>query len=283
MINHLKLKFPVALLWLCAIACNGSTSNKVQDVEDNSNLYSMLPDDTCGHIIRAGIMKAGGLELWQQKKALSYTKVIQEYDSLGNLVHEFSQYHNYQLQPELKMRISWTDSNNNYLIIYDGDSAKKFVNGKPATNIQDHHEAWHTTWGSHYVLFMPFKLADGGVNFIFEGTQKILNKEVLAIKVLYSGKDTSDKKFPWWYYFDPESKSLVAYATPGKNDDFGLTEYAGFENPEGVTLPGKRIGYRADKEKKPLYKTTIYINRDFRFFENSSDSLFSSPALKTNM
>ncbi|MEO5674175.1 MAG: DUF6503 family protein [Chitinophagales bacterium] len=279
--NFIQKNLAVFIL-ISLIACN-STTDKIADKSREDNLYSMLPDDTCGHIIKASIINAGGLESWQQKKALSYTKVIQEFDSAGSLLSEITQYHYFQLQPALKMRISWQDKDTGYLVIYDGDSAKKFVNGMQARNTEDYNDAWHSSWGSHYVLNMPFKLADGGANFIFEGTQNILNKKVLAIKVLYSGKDTSDKRFPWWYYFDPESKSLVAYATPGKNEEFGLTEYAGFENAEGLTLPGKRIGFMADKEKKPLYKTTIYINRDFRFFENASDSLFRSPVLKTNM
>ncbi|MEO6168059.1 MAG: hypothetical protein ABIO98_11130 [Chitinophagales bacterium] len=243
----------------------------------------MLPDDTSGHIIKASIINAGGLEKWQQQKALSYTKVIQEYDSAGNLQSEITQLHMYQLQPKTKIRIEWTDSGKNYLVIYNGDSARKFVNERLASSPDDYDEAWHSTWGSHYVLFMPFKLADGGAKFIFDGTQNVLNKKVLAIKVLYFGKDTSEKKFPWWYYFDVESKELVGYATPGKNDGFGLTEYAAFTSTDGIRLPAKRIGYNADKDKNSIYKTTVYMNRDFKFFNIPSDSLFRFPSLKTNM
>lgn len=282
MINFLQQKFLVVLIMISVIACNSAPDKKVRD-DQNNNLYSLLPDDTCGHIIKASIISAGGLEKWKQMEALSYTKIIQEYDSAGNLQNEITQYHTYQLQPNVKMRIAWSDSGKNYLVIYNGDSARKFVNSKPAATPDDYDDAWHSTWGSHYVLFQPFKLADGGAKFVFEGTQNILNKKVLAIKVLYSGQDTSEKKFPWWYYFDVETKEIAGYATPGKNNEFGLTEYAAFASTDGIKLPAKRIGYHADKDKNPIYKTTVYMNRDFKFFNNPSDSLFRFPSPKTNM
>jgi hypothetical protein len=67
-----------------------------------------LPDDTFGKIIKECIIKSGGLEMWQQKKAISYTKIIHQYDSSGKLDRVVTEYHTYQFSP-YKARMQWRE------------------------------------------------------------------------------------------------------------------------------------------------------------------------------
>ncbi len=139
----------------------------------------------------------------------------------------------------------------------------------------DSHDAYDLIFGSYYTISQPFKLADQGLKHTYEEKQMLLNRSVYSIKVEYPTSDTLNKPFPWWYYFDTNDKTLVAYAIAGKAGRFGLTKFAGFDITDGVRLPSKRVGYMSDNLKNPLYQTTVYINKDVKFFESHSDSIFN--------
>ncbi len=154
------------------------------------------------------------------------------------------------------------------------------MNGQPTHSETDNHNAYDLIFGSYYVLCQPFKLADNGLQYTFEGKQMLLSKSVYSKKVEYPSTDSLAKPYPWWYYFNADDKTLLAYAIAGKGDRFGLTEFAGFETKDGIRLPSKRVVYMADNLKKPLYQTTVYMNNDVRFFESHSDSIFNFSLIK---
>ncbi len=230
-----------AIILTCLNACNQPADETNSKRENDQNIYAMLPDDSSGLIIQESIIKSGGLEAWQQKRAISYTKIIQQYDSVGKLINEKEQFHSYQFQPQFKGRIEWKENNDKYLVIYDGTSAKKFMNGQPTHSETDNHNAYDLIFGSYYVFCQPFKLADNGLQYTFEGKQMLLSKSVYSIKVEYPSTDSLAKPYPWWYYFNADDKTLLAYAIAGKGDRFGLTEFAGFETTDGIRLPSKEL------------------------------------------
>ncbi len=265
----------ILLVSMSLFSCN-STSQK-QETDSQQSLYSMLPEDSAGIIAKECIIKSGGLEKWNNLKAISYTKFIQQYDSLGNLAKEITEYHVYLLQPRWKVKMRWKDNNTDYILLNDGDTARKYVNGILDTSKRAYRQALLKTGGSFYVFGMPYKLADSDSKLTYEGVQKILGMKVYCIRANYSKGDSLAALYPWWYYFDINTKAIVASAINENDGTFDLTEYLSFDTVNGMKLQSKRMISLADKDKNMMYKGNIVTNSDFKTYDSLPDSVFYPP------
>lgn len=270
---------------LIFISCNPVQKNQAisPDAIEQTKQYAMLLNDSCGNIIKECIIRSGGLEKWKNIKVLSYSKFIQQYDTLGNLDKEITEYHIYQLQPKWKVRMQWIDKDNEYILINDGDSSRKYVNGKLDTSKRAYRMAQLKTGGSYYVFGMPFNLTDSKAKLTYEGAEEILGKKVFCIRANYPEGDSLAALYPWRYFFDVNTKDLVACAINEDDGTFDLTEYLAFDTINGIRFQSKRIIYLADKNKKPMYKGNVVTNSDFKFYDTVSDSFFNPPSEKIKM
>ncbi|MEP6514217.1 MAG: hypothetical protein ABJA79_10125 [Parafilimonas sp.] len=269
--NIFKSVVVVILTFLTFAACNPNNPS--------GGSYADLPADSAGTIIKECIEKSGGLDAWQKKNTLSLTKLSQSFDSAGNLKRETVQEQYFQYHPTFKARISWTYQDTNYICIYDGDHAKRYVNLMNVNTEKDMQSAWNTIFGAEYVLCMPYKLADAGAKYEYEGEKELFNKKVYAIKVSYP-KDNKEDTYPWTYFFDVQTKELEGYSNPGNGDQTDVTHYDAFTTIDGIKLPMQRTGYVCDKERKPLYKSSFYRNSNFKFYDAPSDTIFTAPVNK---
>ncbi len=282
--KHFINSFLISSILLSIISLIGcSTSPKNDGDKTKTNLYALLPDDSCGNIIKECIINSGGLEKWQQIKVFSYTKFIEQYDSLGNLAKEVTEYHTYQLQPKWKVRMQWKDQENEYVLINDGEHAEKYVNGVLDTSKKAYRSATLKTGGSFYVFGMPYNLTDPKARFTYEGEQEILGKKVYCIRANYPEGDSLAALYPWRYFFDVNTKALIASAINEDDGTYDLTEYLAFDTSSGMSLQAKRIIYLADKNRKPMYKGNVVTNKDFKFHESVPDSVFAAPVIKSSM
>lgn len=164
----------LSVLWLMTMACNPSQKEPETSMVSAAGLnepasLENLSKDAAGDIVRKSIELSGGWEAYQKKRTFSFYKNIQHYDSTGAKVREVRQLHQYRLKPHFQARISWQMDGYDFVIINNGEQAWKFVDGKRSDKQSDINEAWNTSYGSHYVIFMPFKFADPGVIMKSEG------------------------------------------------------------------------------------------------------------------
>lgn len=259
------------------IGCKNSEKeeNTEEQVAKEISQLDKLPKNEAGNIVRKSIEKAGGWENWNNKKTLSYTKILEFYDSLGTKQREVRQLHQYQLQPNLKMHITWQEEGDEFEIINNGKQAWKLKNGEEMNSEEEQNSAWNSSFGSQYVMCMPFKLADPGVNLEYEGIDTLSNN-VLAhvIKTTYNeGAGTSAGKHTWWYFFEKDSFEPVANFLD-YGDGYSYTQYDDFAEVAGIKLNKKRTSYKTNKDHDLLYKTTVYKNEDIRFNQDFPEDLF---------
>lgn len=237
-----------------------------------------LPDSEAGDIVRKSIDWAGGWDNWTGKKYLSYTKIIQYYDSTGTMERESRQLHRYQLHPQIKVNISWQEDQDQYTIVNNGEQAWKLKNGAQLTEQSDINHAWNSSFGSHYVMCMPYKLADPGTVLTYEGLDTLADGSVVhAIKTTYEkGAGSAAGMHTWWYYFDTDTYRPVANFLD-YGDGFSYTHYEAFEVVDGLQLNKERKSYPTNANGDLEYLRTIYKNEDIQFDSQLEVALFEAP------
>jgi hypothetical protein len=274
-----QLKIPLILLLITlSFQCckNMPESESLQTYERPKADIENLPDNAAGDLIRRSIESSGGWDKWQEKKTLTYNKIIQSFDSAGNKVREVTQLHQYRLNPSFQARISWEADGNEYVIINNGSEAAKFINGKRSHAQGDINQAWNSSFGSHYVMSMPFKLTDPGVILQYNGLDSLPNsKNDAMVQVDYEpGAGSAGGMHTWYYYFNPEDGALVANFLDYR-DGYSYTEYSEFAEVGGIKLSKKRKSYPATAERKIRPVSTVYTNEQIIFDEELGEELFS--------
>lgn len=264
------------------------TSNNKPDQEPDEPVssvkispYNALPDNEAGTIVRKAIEYFGGWENWVSKNTVSYYKTTSYLDSTGTETRSVGQLHQYQLQPTFKARMSWEENGDQYVIINNGQQAWKFKNGEEMTDQGSKNQAWNSSFGSHYVFSMPFKLTDPGTILTFEGLDTLDNGKVVnSLKVEYEeGAGSSGGMHDWWYFFDPETNELIAnFLDHGHG--YSYTSYEGFEEVDGIRIQKKRHSYDTNENRGIGYLETTYKNEDVQFNVSLSEDLFE-PINKT--
>jgi hypothetical protein len=222
-----------------------------QNTADNNNLPVSM-DDSSRVIIDRAIAYAGGYDAWQQKKTLSFDKKSTTYDSAGNVVRELDQHLDYMMMPEFRAKVTYKLHDTAITMVHDGQKARKYYNDKISNEQKDIDGAWNSSFGSQFVMCMPFKLKDPGIKAEYVG-QMTLADSVLAqvVKTSYIKGAGSNPDHIWYYYFEPGTGKLLANSLNGKDNYWDYTRYEKFENANGILLPSVRRGYTADTLNKP--------------------------------
>ena len=238
--------------------------------------FEVLPDNQAGEVVRRAIERAGGWKSWISKNNFSFYKKITHLDSTGTVERSVRQHHTYNLKGVFKARLEWKIGDHEYLIINNGEQAKKYKNGVEMVDDRSKNEAWNSSFGSHYVIGMPYKLTDPGVTLTYEGIDTaILDRPVHSLKVQYAkGAGSTGGMHRWWYYFDEDTYDLA-----GNYLDYGeghsITTYEVFEEVGGHRFHNKRHSYISNALKERVLLRTIYENEEMEFDRSLDKNAFT--------
>jgi len=258
----------ILILVVLMISCQNGDSVNINPIE-------RLPDNEAGEVVKKAIDYAGGWDAWNSKKNFSFYKKITQLDSSGAVKKIVKQLHQYDLGDHFKARMTWIMDSSNFLIINNGEEAKKYKEGVELNDQKSKNEAWNSSFGSHYVIAMPYKLTDPGVRLTYEGIEeKVLDKPAHAVKVEYAeNAGSTGGMHLWYYYFDKETYDLV-----GNYLDYGeghsLTTYEVFEDVEGMRFHNKRYSYSSNEKKERVLLRTIYENEEMKFNQAFESDVF---------
>ncbi len=218
---------------------------------DTGNLPTMM-DDSSRVIIDRAIAYAGGEDAWFQKETLSFDKKSTSYDSAGKITRELDQHFDYMMQPEFRAKITYILNDTAITLIHDGQKARKFYNGKKSKEQKDIDGAWNASFGSQYVMCMPYKLKDPGIKAEYVGQVTSMGGvPAQVVKTSYMEGAGSNPDHVWYYYFEPGTGKLLANSLNGKDNYWDYTLYEQFETVNGLKLPSVRKGYAAAALNKP--------------------------------
>ena len=242
----------------------------------NPDLIDNLPENKAGEVVKKAIERAGGWDSWKEKKNFSFYKKITHLDSLGNEEKTVLQHHTYQLQGKFKARMEWSIGEDNFLIINNGEQAKKYKNGVELTDLASKNEAWNSSYGSHYVIGMPYKLTDPGTTLIYEGIDStLLEVPVHCIKVEYAkGAGSTGGMHLWYYYFKVDDYDLAGNYL-NYSEGYSFTSYEVFENVNNHRIHNKRFSYISNKDKERSLLRTVYENEEMKFDRELDENAFT--------
>jgi len=212
-----------------------------------------LPDNQAGEVVKKAIAYVGGWDTWAGKKNFSFYKNIVQLDSTGQEIRTIRQLHQYRLQPKFGARMTWEKEGKKYVIVNDGDRAWKYEDGKELTDEKSKKEAWNSSFGSNYVIEMPFKLTDPGAILTYDGIDTLEgNKVVHAVKVTYE-----------------KGANYLDYG-----NGYSYTNYQKFTNIGGIRIHELRHSHAANKEKEVGRIKTVYANDEMQFNVPMAADLF---------
>ncbi|TMM57561.1 hypothetical protein FEE95_09400 [Maribacter algarum] len=226
-------------------------------------------------LVNEAINHAGGMDKWASKKTLTYTKNIQSYDSIGNLIRTVAQVHKYQLKPSFKANMSWEQDGNKHEIVNNGKQSWKLLNGKIQDDKASVNIAWNSSFGSQYMVSMPFKLKAPGTILNYEGIDTLSNNRIVhKLKVTYEkGAGSAGGMHTWYYFLNKDNYQFEAnFLDHGKG--FSYTDYETFIKVDGIEITKERKSYASNAIMETTYLKTIYSNTNIKFDKEFPENLF---------
>lgn len=238
-----------------------------------------LPDDRAGQAVRRAIDQHGGWQAWAAKETIEFDKTTTRYRTDGTIEYVRAQHHRYVLRPELKARIEWEQDGQQIVLVNSGGDAWRIVDGKHADSEQDRNGARNSTFGSHYVFNMPWKLADPGANLAWAGRETLADGTVVdKVRVTYDrGAGDAGGLHTWTYLFDAESGRLTANHLEYEPGKFDYTEYHDDVEAGGLRLASRRLGFEADAKGKLGERVSEIVYENIRFGTAMPEELFRRP------
>lgn len=264
--------FFILIIGFLILSCKRDSKKKAEAIKSEQTESEFSRAEK---LVNEAISRAGGMNNWTSKKTLSYTKNIQSYDSTGTLIRTVAQAHKYQLRPSFKAYVSWEQNGSSHEIINTGKQAWKLVDGEIQQDEASVNSAWNSSFGSHYMVTMPFKLKDPGIILNYIGIDTLSSKKVVhKLKVTYEKWAGSSGGIHTWYYFiNLENFQFEAnFLDHGKG--YSYTDYDTFSEVDGIMVTKERKSYASNEELEMLQLKTIYSNSDIQFDVEFPKNLF---------
>lgn len=270
MVNKLPTVSATILVLIGLISCQQKTQETTGDLpvtlDDSSR---MIIDRAIAYAV--GLAPAhGGDSIWPQKQTLSFDKKSISYDSTGKVTRELDQHFDYMLKPEFRAKVSFMLHDTAVLLIHDGQQARKLFNGKASTEQKDIDNAWNSSFGSQFVISMPYKLKDPGLKAEYMGRVTLSDgTPAQMVKTSFMKGAGSNPDHVWYYYFEPGTGKLLANSLNGKDNFWDYTRYERFDKVDGLLMPAHRKTYVATGLNKPgrlsgeSTHSRITLNKDF--------------------
>jgi len=271
----LSILFIIIALSSCDQQSKAVAVNSSDYATDDMHPMDRLSNDKAGEVVRKAIEFAGGWEVWEQKNNFSFYKNIPQLDSTGATIKNERQLHQYNLDQGFQGRMTWDIGDDQYIIINNGNQAKKYKNNDEMTDEHSKKIAWNSSFGSNYVISMPFKLTDPGVILTYDGIDSTtVGRAVHGVKVEYEkGAGSSGGYHTWWYYFDVKNYDLAANFLDYGNG-YSLTTYETFAKVGDLRIHLKRFSYVSNDQKEKVMLKTIYENEEMQFNSRIDKSTF---------
>lgn len=267
------MKYPTPFLWLLLFfivfsSCGPSDQPSGSPDETTPDPYLHIQDLGVKRVLQAAIEKAGGLQNWKALESLQFQKNFTLLTATGETESTAQQTHTYTFRPKEKVLIEWAAEKSTHAIIYEEGKAIKTIDGTRDTTANPQ-SLLNTVLSSTFVISIPFKLLDDGVQLFYEGLDTLEDKRVVeVIRAVYNPDNNANHSTPdtWWHYYDAQDFTFLAYMVQ-HIDHFSYVKNLSFHTLDGFAFPHKRKSYRADS-----LRNILYLRADYEYMGYSSNA-----------
>jgi len=203
---------------------------------------------------------AGGLEMWNNLEELSFTKKSRLFYPDSTIEQQSLQKQIFRNSPEFYAEIIYLQDSLQRRIIQNGEQVKLFEKGEEVTDQEKIDKARTNIRTAYYIIALPFKLQDEGVNVQSIKTDTMpLFDESRVIHVTHDSNPDQN----WWLYFDLERSEMQGYLIEHDNR-FSYIMNDITEKVDGLVLPIERRSVALDNNFQNAYLRADYIYSDYK-------------------
>ncbi len=249
----------------------------VADGEKQTSFPEHLSTDRAGRLVVTAIEALGGWDHWKSKRNVQYERDSTRFEADGKATREV-QFHKLTLPPEVQVRQESVRDGRTVITAFDGAKAWVMEDGKPITDEERLSGARNSSFGTQYMLCVPFKLADPGALLEYLGTVKLSNGTFDRVKVTYRPGAGDDPSHVWTYYFNQKTHFMERLDwSNAENTSHSISEYSDFRKIDGLWWPMRRINYEKDPRGDRGRKTSELVYKKFRFNNAFGPETFTKP------
>jgi len=223
-----------------------------------------ISDPDVKRVLASTCEASGGLENYMSIDSIIYDKRSVLYNADDSVESDVRQHHAYKIHPELSGVITWTDTLGDHSIVYNSSDPYKTLNGERLPNSTK--SARESFMSSYYVLFLPFKLIDPGVDLTYGGTTIIddITTEVIEARyapTVHKNHSTSDE---WSFYINKADGSVVSnlvYHPP----TYAYIENTKYTDEYPLRMNTYRQTWRTDANRNKEYLRAEFWYSNYKF------------------
>ena len=226
--------------------------------------FEIVKDPEAKAILQKAMAAMGGLERWNNKQQISFTKDFTLYREDGSVENDVLQHHSYTYKPGPTFSITWTNKEARHEILQKEGTLSKTIDGVPDAdaNLQS---LTNTVLSSVFVVDIPYKILDPGAVIRYAGRDTLEEGQVVdVIQVVYDPEMHSNHTTPdtWNLFFDAESSIMIAYMVQHA-DHFSYVRNLTDTVVEGFTVVTTRDSWRVNKNRELLYLRATYAYDEY--------------------
>lgn len=194
------------------------------------------------------------MQNWEDLDTIQFYKTTRLYLEDDTLEDSTYQLHTYVLYPDMNGKYSWKEDDKEFEVVYDNGFVMMNENGKDIALSETNIEKYKLSFlGAQFVICLPFKLNDPGVQLSYEGSDIFNGRQVEVLKASYNAElDNHTKSHDWWHYFDKKTYKYLGYKVY-HSPTYAKVYNIGTADIQGVTFPEYRRTYRVDADDNELY------------------------------
>lgn len=227
-------------------------------------------------IVMQAIEEAGGLERWRQTDSVAYDQISKSYGPEGKKVESRTEKRvRIEMSPGLRVRIDYESNGKSVAIGFDGERGWKTVGGEPELDRSSRNHARNASFGTHFMLGLPFKLADPGTNY-----QRLESEEGFKrVRITYD-EGTGDAPMHTYVYRFESDPIRVHRAWISDSRKTVVVEFSDFRTINGLTLATRRVRFGSNQKRDRLTRQAESKLENIGLGRGFDDDIFAYPDQK---
>ena len=245
----------ILLLGLWISACQESPS----DPEASPDPFAHITDMEARSVLQQAMEAMGGLERWQSKKEIRFSKDYTLLYENGEVEAHASQLHSYSYDPDPIIHIVWLKKGQAHVLQQVDGNISKTIDGQADTSANPQ-SLTNTVLSATFVANLPYNLLDPGAEISYADLDTLeTGQSVHAIRIAYNPEAHANHSTPdiWHVYFDQSSYVMVAYMVQHA-DHYSYVRNLSDTIVEGFRLVKDRNSWRVDSVRNLLYLRATY-------------------------